>query len=497
MQQRSLQSLFLYRYRFIIGSFFALIAFMALLYAAWLFIPGGLTEGEQTSVVKSHTMLSQLLSFGDLVNAPYHLLQQASLHFFGVRLAAIKLPSILIGATLALLIFMLLRQWFKDATALLIAVITLTTGQFAVLAQNGTPYIMSIFWPALILALATSLMRAKHQLTRGALGLVLAACVGLSLYTPLMIYFYGAVALSLFSHPAQRLRVKRASRVSLIGTVLLIAVAALPLGVSIIKQPGLLGQLLGIHLPLRSPIEVWNNLIETYRLSLSPTGGHLIIPIISIGVMALALLGFVQIMRHSYAIRSHLFLAWFALAMIPLLLSEEGTALFFIPLIMFSAAGLSWLFERWYTLFPRNPYPRVFGLGLILCLTAITVLIGLQRFNYGYRYDPVLTHGYSQDIPILHSHLSRDSAAKAVLLVTDEHADFYRVLADRGQTHYGKQLLVATSIDDAEAQAGTDGTVIIERQATFTGHSPSGELKRILVNDRQKEADRFYLYRQQ
>ncbi len=84
-----------------------------------------------------------------------------------------------------------------------------------------------------------------------------------------------------------------------------------------------------------------------------------------------------------------------------------------------------------------------------------------------------------------------------MLLVTDEHADFYRVLADRGQTHYGKQLLVATSIDDAEAQAGTDGTVIIERQATFTGHSPSGELKRILVNDRQKEADRFYLYRQQ
>ena len=102
---RKITDYFLYRWRYIIGYGVIALTVVGLLYVAFFYAPGGLSQGEMNSVVTSGNLsFKSLESFqpASIINLPYNLLQHTSLTLFGVNNLSIKLPSLLLGGLSAI-----------------------------------------------------------------------------------------------------------------------------------------------------------------------------------------------------------------------------------------------------------------------------------------------------------------------------------------------------------------------------------------------------------
>ena len=135
MSKLVISKLFLYRYRFIIGYIVLGLAFIALIFLLPLISPAGLSDLERQSVVGSYNLHFSSITSGDLVDLPYHILQKLSILLFGLTPYAIKLPSILVGLVLGLLLILLLNRWFKSNVALLASILTVLSTPFLYLAN--------------------------------------------------------------------------------------------------------------------------------------------------------------------------------------------------------------------------------------------------------------------------------------------------------------------------------------------------------------------------
>ena len=147
MKKIIISKLFLYRYRFIIGYLILGLAFVGLLFFMPTIAQTGLSEAEMESATASYHLGKDDIKSGNLLDLPYHLLQKISILLFGLTPYAIKLPSILVGLALGLILILLLNRWFKNNVSLLTSCLVVLSTPFLFLAGSGTPLIMLVFWP--------------------------------------------------------------------------------------------------------------------------------------------------------------------------------------------------------------------------------------------------------------------------------------------------------------------------------------------------------------
>ena len=124
MKKRTKQ-FFLYHHRIGLGYFLLGIIFIALLTFLPTVSPNGLTEDEMASTIAASNMDNGFIKSGNIVDFPYHILQKTSLHFFGLSIWSIKLPSIIIAVFAAFFIILLLNRWFKNDVAIVGSILTL------------------------------------------------------------------------------------------------------------------------------------------------------------------------------------------------------------------------------------------------------------------------------------------------------------------------------------------------------------------------------------
>lgn len=154
MKKLVISKLFLYRYRFVIGFILLSTAYLGILFGLPLLSPAGISEAEMQSAASSYAVQLDAVFRGDIVDLPYRVLQKLSIMTFGLNVYAIKLPSIVIGALLGGLLILLLNRWFKTNVALFASILAVLSASFLYLAGSGTPLIMIVFWPTLLLWLA-------------------------------------------------------------------------------------------------------------------------------------------------------------------------------------------------------------------------------------------------------------------------------------------------------------------------------------------------------
>ena len=183
----TISKLFLYRYRFVIGYIVLGLLFVALLITMPLFAQNGLSQAEIDSATNSYFLGKQGIMSGDMVDLPYRLLQKASIMIFGLTPYAVKLPSIIIGMLLGFLLTLLLNRWFKSNVSLLASTLIILSTPFLFLAGSGTPLIMIVFWPTLLLWLGSKIQGEKHPQPQYCFAFML-ALLG-AIFTPYMIYF--------------------------------------------------------------------------------------------------------------------------------------------------------------------------------------------------------------------------------------------------------------------------------------------------------------------
>ena len=462
----------MYRWRYIFGYSLVGLLLAGLLVFVGFYLPGGLATAEMTSVVRSASLSLSDPSSLAVSNLPYYGLQAVIYNAFGISTFTIKLLSLVIALVSAIGFILLLRRWFKPNIAVLASLIAITTGQFLFIAQQGTPGIMYVFWPVLLLLLGTQITRG-HKF-RFLWKILFALTAAISLYTPLSIYPLIAILLAIILHPHLRNTVRKLSkpRLAVVGLVFLAAIAPLIYGITLNPQLGL--TLLGI--PSVWPPDFKANVITVlsqYFMFWQPGTSALMTPVFGLGSVILILLGSYRLFRTRETTRSYLIIIWIICLIPVLLLNPIFTSVTFVPSMLLLAAGLTSLISYWYRLFPFNPYARITGLIPIIILVMALSISGLSRYIYGYHYNSIQATLFSKDLTLLPDDTKQ-------LIVSDKQRPFYIAVAK-----YQTNIQVVTQ--------PADDTVVVTRDARKT--IPGYEINRIITNGFENESDRLYVYK--
>jgi hypothetical protein len=474
----------LYRWRYILGYAAIGFAFIGLLIIAGIFAPGGLSLPEMKSVVTSQALSISSFEPHSMINAPYQILQRISLELFGVSNFSIKLPSLLLGAVAGFGILVLLRTWFRRNVAIITAILVVTTGQFLFVAQNGTASIVYIFWSVWLLVAAT--MVSRQAKLAGLWKIAFFGIAALSLYTPLSIYILLALISAAFLHPHLRYLMKRLSK----PKIALASVAALlllaPLIYAIILQPSLGFTLLGIPTSLPNLQENGLQLLRQYFDFMSPSSGMLMTPVYGLGSMAFIVLGIIRLFTTKYTARSYLISAWIILLLPVLLINPSFTSVTFVPILLLMAMGVNALLSNWYQLFPLNPYARIAGLIPLAVLIGGMVLSGVDRYTYGYLYDPNTAGNFSKDLQLVNKTLAESDRGNTAIVTDPTETAFYAVVA-----HYQKDVSVLVPKQAPKTAPKT----IIYSHAAYKTTQPGITPYRIITDGAAQNGDRFYIYK--
>ncbi|MBQ6460987.1 hypothetical protein IKF88_01020 [Candidatus Saccharibacteria bacterium] len=423
MKKIIISKLFLYRYRFIIGYILLGTAFVFLLFLLPLFSQSGLSEAEMESATHSYYLSFDAPLNGDLVNLPYRVLQKLSIMIFGLTPYSIKLPSIIIGLFLGLLLILLLNRWFKSNVSLLASCLVVLSTPFLFLAGSGTPLIMILFWPTLLLWLGSKIQGEKRP--KPIYSFFFAIALLLSVFTPYMVYFAIFCVIFVFCQPHLRFVVKSLPKLPLfiIGAFILSGISILVM--NIINHPDtIMGLLFTNNFDAShffgnigsglAPVFLWSGSLESVFLT----------PLLSMPTLALALIGLFSTTKGFFASRNSIASLLLVFTIIITGFNPNAIIFFILPIAILVAHGLKYLLEKWYGLFPENPYARIAAIIPLSILFAITIIPSLLQYIYGYRYNPNVANEFYYDLNIIRHNLSNET-----LLVSD-HYDFYKILED-------------------------------------------------------------------
>lgn len=465
-------SLFLYRWRYVIGYGVIGLALITLLILCGFFVPGGISAAETRSVITSGSLSIHHPNSLAIINLPYYMLQAVSIHFLGVHDFSIKLPSLILGFLSALGIIVLLSRWFHRNIAVMASFIAITTGQFLFVSQNGTPDILYIFWPVTLLLLGVLISRSRgYRFIWKVLIFVVAA---LSLYTPLSIYPLVAMVLAALLHPHLRTIIRRLSKVKLTVAVIVGLIIITPLMYGVILHPQIGLSLLGVPSHWPNLLANLHTLAHQYLDFWNPSTTSVMTPVFGLGSVFLIAYGAYRVIRTSATTQSYLIIAWIICLIPVLLINPSLMSVTFVPLLLLLTIGLDSLVHYWYRLFPLNPYARFVGIIPLLILILALVSTGLDRYVYGYRYQPETVQNFSKDLELL-------PTSTRQLVVAPSELAFYQVVAK-----HTPGLVVSDTAPQSSTFVATHNAA-----QSYTGYS----ISHIITSSASQNSDRFYIYK--
>ena len=481
MKKLVISKLFLYKHRFEIGYILLAILLIGLLFGMPLLSPDGLTESEMESAVASHRVTAETVMDGEVVDLPYHVFQKISIGLFGLNAYAIKLPSMVIGVFLGVLLILLLNRWFKNNVAIIASILTVLSAPFLFIAGSGTPLIMLVFWPTLLLWLGSKI--EGKTLPKTIYSFIFSFCLLLSIFTPYLIYFAIFVVLYALIHPHLRFMIKSLPKIPFVLATLFILGCTGVLAYQIFHLPETASELFFMKdfsfghffanikdafLPFFS----WSGNIQSVFLS----------PMIGLASLALAFTGLISTTKGFFASRNSIASIFIVFTAILSGLNPSCAVLIIIPFAILTAHGIRYILDKWYGLFPENPYARVFGLIPISIILGTMIFSSLGHYLFGYRYNPVVADEFQDDLALIYEKVEPGSA----LLVQGGTLkyDFYKILED--STDY----VVTTTASNIYSDANVSRIATLGK---WSSKLPYG-LSRIICSSKSTNSDRIYIY---
>ncbi len=484
VKKHTISKLFLYKHRFVIGYTILGLLFLAMLFFLPTITPNGLSKDEMESVTTSFNLNHDTILSGNIIDLPYHILQKYSIAIFGLNGFGIKLPSILIGGVLGLLFILLLNRWFKNNVAIMASVLAVLSSSFLYISGSGTPLIMIVFWPTLLLWLGSKIQGVNRP--KPFYSFIFAIFLLLSIFTPYMIYLAIFIVFYVLIHPHLRFTIKHLPKIPfcimsavVIGFVTLVIMNA-------VKNPSTMPRLLfmesfSLHAYLSNirhafiPFFQWNGMIESTFLS----------PLVGLATLALAITGLISTYHGFFASRNSLATYLIAFTVIISGFNQNHAILLILPLAILIAHGFRYILNKWYGLFPENPYARVFGILPIAIFLSIIIISDISHFIFGYRYNPAVANNFSNDLSLIYANVE-DSTT---LVVEDEtEYNFYKII-EKKSIFKSRNFRVSRTIPTSTPKVTTLGLANDEN-----GVLKNYKLDRIITNSKSQNSDRLYVY---
>ncbi|MBR3323219.1 glycosyltransferase family 39 protein [Candidatus Saccharibacteria bacterium] len=474
MKKRTKQ-FFLYRHCIGLGYFLLGIVFIALLTFLPTVAPDGLTEQEMNSTITASNLETNFMQTGNIIDLPYHALQKTSLHFFGLSIWSIKLPSVIIAIFTAFFIILLLNRWFKNDVAIVASILTTLSTAFLFLAGNGTPAIMYIFWLSLTLWLGSKIVGNDHVHPLLVISFFLS--LALSSYTPHLLFITIAIAVAGIIHPHLRFGLKQLSFWQLILSFGIFFLAISPLVVGCIVKPENIQQLLFMKdFSFGSFIQnISNAFAPFFSFSLVYNSIYLA-PLFGLATVVIVIIGVLASVGKMFTSRNTVVSLLVIYAIFVSGFNGDVAISIIIPIAVMTAAGVESIVEKWYSLFPENPYAHLFGIVPMVIVMGMIIISSQTHFVFGYHYAPRVVDNFNDDLIVISGHID----TKTPILINDEteHADFYRLLPK--YTDY--EIIDRVHSDTTEY--ATFKPVKAEKFA----------LKEIITSPKSRNSDRLYIY---
>ncbi len=487
MRISTLKELVLYRYRYALG-IILLIAFGVIL-TTWQLgsIPPGFTKDEMASAVAANNLTHLSTSF---VNAPYLLLQKASLDLFGPSSLGIRLPSVVLAMLLAFAAFGLLRKWFSHNVTVIGTILIITASHFLLRGRTGSPAIMYSFWT---LALLASAALANHQVTGQKFWFWLfCLCAGLSLYTPFFCFIVLFIIVAILLSRQARGIFEEVGQATIAVSIFTFVAVVAPLGYSFYMHPSGILDLVGFT-DFSTLAETKTRalyLLQT-MVSFTPADSRILVPSLSLPAVALALYGLYVAIRHLGAIRNAIVVLLLALAVVLYISTPSAPyALVFVPSTLLVILGLHAFINKWYVLFPRNPYARIIALFPLAFLLVVMVQFNYTRYFYGLARSEAVRANYNDDILLIEKKLAKQPLLQSsVIVVNKDQQSFYKLLQ-----HDYPNLSIVTP-ETVASKAGSAIFIVASSEQAAAATVLPNVAPQFLADERPGDALRFRIYR--
>lgn len=498
-QPSRVTSLWFYKWRYWLGYIGLVLISILVVAIAGFYAPDGIHQAEINSVIDSSRLnLGQTSNGNGLINLPFALLQKVSIRLFGLSNFSIKLPAMLFAGIAVLAFFKLLSVWASRRSAILASLVVITSSRLMFLSQHGTPTIALVALPLAAVAILVQLTedsqilgRRPKLVTRSQRARLWLLLIGLAttfgglLYLPMGGFMVFIIIATIVFHPSVRLALRNLQKILWRHYWILVLgwglILMTPLVIASIQQPRLFLGILGVNFfNLNWLSNLQNNVAEIffYQANLSsPYVGAWF----SLSALVLIVVGVIREIKTTHQSRSAMILMWLGSGLILAVFSADSHILLFTPLALSLGVGLNYVIASWYQLFPRNPYARFFGLVPILILVVSLITTGLKGYVDSYRYHPLVARQFTNDLRLL------DSQPRPFTLIVKPESNelaFYQLYA-----RSRPKITIATKFNPKAKQ-----TQIVTTNVS-TKELPNGQLKTVLVNHFQEEADRFYVYK--
>lgn len=341
-------------------------------------VPG--YAGSEVQAYQSSLSIHALLD--NPLNAPYLLAVRALTYIHPGSYLATRIVSA-VGGVLVLAIFAaLLRHWHDDRTAIIGTLLFGTSAWFLHTARLGTPDVM-LFGVFCLVACGFWLKHTKSWLA------LLACFLGVAwlMYIPGMVWFV-VVGIIWQWKAIDRVFKHHLLVVAAGGLVFLAALA--PLAWAFYKHTGLIKQFLGLPEHWPTPVQIVKNLFTApYHLlvhnSADPVTWLGTAPIFSIFGLAMLALGIYMYLSHWRLARTPIFIMIFVVTAGLMAIGSPITYTVVIPfLYLMITAGVSYLLNQWFRVFPRNPLARGVGWGLAGLVIGLSCMYQLTHYFVGW-----------------------------------------------------------------------------------------------------------------
>jgi len=293
-------------------------------------------------------------------------------------------------------LYRILKRWHSDQIALFSTVLFATNATVLAVGRLGTPLVLLFGWSIII----SLLLWLQHGYSRRVAPFFLIVFSAALLYVPGAPYFFILLAMMFGKKLINTLLgLKRSTMVTAIFAA---AFVLFPLALSFVGDIAIFKAwlLLPESIELKSIIV---NILRVpsafiYRSPVDPLLSVGRLPIFDVASGGFFLMGLYAYQRHIKLERTRIMLLTAVLSIILGALGEVTVATVILLPFVYSVvgAGISFVLDEWYGVFPRNPFARSFGLLLVTLVVLMSTYYQLTRFMVVWPQTPETRAVYNQ-----------------------------------------------------------------------------------------------------
>lgn len=330
----------------------------------------------------------------------YTYMQKILFEFIPNENWALRLPSAIISVFAVIAVFELVRIWWNRRLALIAMILASSSAWILSFSRIGMPGIEILLLSCISLILISYFLENPTHIKAAYIGLIL----GVSLYTPGMIYVWLGIGLGLIL--LKQLGNIHITLMETLTTLITALIALGPLVISAINNPTVLYRLLGIAdgIFLGSISQSAQNFVRHYTFS-SPSTEYAYLPnepLIPLAMVLLSIFGLYELIKNRRE-NSSIFILCIGIVcsmgiIIGGALNFTTYMLLAMPIFIMSSVGIGSLLHRWYAMFPLNPAARSVVIVPVMLLAVVIAWSQHRLFFDAFSYNPDIQSHYQHKI---------------------------------------------------------------------------------------------------